>query len=300
MVDAVLLILREVLEAALILSLLLALSRKYALSSRWCLLALATGVLGSWLLAHFAYPIAEAVDGTGQELLNSTLYALVALGFVLLALLLMPLLASGLNALSSAGSGAKSTAGQSTAGQSPAEQSPLHVHLSSACQQRQTLLFSLFVLAVSLSLMREGSEIWIYLSGFMQQPEALAPALIGAVIGAGIGMSLGAISYYFLVFMRDQFFLPVLVFIITLLAGGLSMQIAKQLMQIGLLDSGPPLWDSSVLVSEQSWFGELLYALLGYDAQPTALQAIFYLAAITPIVLAALWQLVRAKGKTHA
>lgn len=300
MVDAVLLILREVLEAALILSLLLALSRKYALSSRWCLLALATGVLGSWLLAHFAYPIAEAVDGTGQELLNSLLYALVALGFVLLALLLMPLLASGLNALSSAGSGAKSTAGQSPAEQSPAEQSPLHLHLSSACQQRQTLLFSLFVLAVSLSLMREGSEIWIYLSGFMQQPEALAPALIGAVIGAGIGMSLGAISYYFLVFMRDQFFLPVLVFIITLLAGGLSMQIAKQLMQIGLLDSGPPLWDSSVLVSEQSWFGELLYALLGYDAQPTALQAIFYLAAITPIVLAALWQLVRAKGKTHA
>lgn len=286
MVDAVLLILREVLEAALILSLLLALSRKYALSTRWCLLALALGVVGSWLLAHFAYQIAEALDGTGQELVNSFLYALVVISFVVLALLLMP--------LSAPGSVAESATASAT--ESPA----LHLHISSACKQRQTLLFGLFVVAVSLSLMREGSEIWIYLSGFIQQPEALTPALIGAVIGAGIGMSLGAISYYFLVFMRDKFFLPVLVLIITLLAGGLSMQIAKQLMQIGLLDSGAPLWDSSALVNEQSWFGELLYALLGYDAQPTGLQAIFYLAAIVPIALAALWQVARSRGKTHA
>ncbi len=152
----------------------------------------------------------------------------------------------------------------------------------------------LFVIIVSCSLMREGSEVWIYLSSFTQKPDALTSALIGAIIGTGIGLSLGAITYYLLVFMRRQFFLPTFLVIATLLVGGLSMQIAKQLLQIGLLDSAEPLWDSSFIVAEQSWLGELLYALLGYDAQPTPIQIIFYGAAIAPILLAGLFLVVQA------
>jgi high-affinity iron transporter len=275
MVDAVLLVLREVLEAALIISLLLALSRQLQLRGHWGLVALTFGFIGSWLLAQYAYGVADAFDGTGQELLNSILYLAVILSIIGLNLLLLlhalPLISNKLKG----------------------------AFLFQVASARYWLLYGFFVVTVSFSVAREGSEIWIYLSSFTHQANTLYPALIGAVIGAGIGMSLGAITYYSLVFMRVRFFLPVFLLIMTLLAGGLSMQIAKQLMQVGLLDSTAPLWDTSFLVSEQSWVGELLYALLGYDAKPTMTQALFYLSAITPILFGVAWHFYRARIKTH-
>jgi len=273
MLDAVLLILREVLEAALILSLLLALSNKLQLNYRWSFLALLLGVAGSWLLAHYAYDIADAMDGTGQELLNASLYGAVILSVVVLSLFILPL------AFSSAKDIASTRYNQ--------------------LAHQQQLLYFLFVVIVSFSLMREGAEIWIYLSAFAHQEDAMSSALIGAAVGAGIGMSLGAIIYYVFAFMRQRYFLPVFLLVVTLLAAGLSMQIAKQLMQIGLLDSGKPLWDSSFLVDEHSWLGELLYALVGYDSRPAPVQGFFYLLTVAPILVALLWRIWRLRVTTH-
>lgn len=263
MVDAVLLVLREVLEAALMFSLLLALSRRYDLRAHWSLLALILGIIGSLLLANYAYEISDAMEGMGQELLNALLFGVVTLSFVMLAIILIPKLWRG------------------------------------RAQQQQTILLILCVMIVSTSLMREASEIWVYLSSFTQRPDALSSALIGAAIGTGIGLSLGAITYYLLIFMRDNIFLPIFLLIITLLAGGLSMQIAKQLLQTGILDSTDAVWDSSFIVNEQSWLGELLHALLGYDAQPTPLHIIFYALTVAPILVATAhaWWLTR--GKVH-
>lgn len=273
MLDAVLLILREVLEAALILSLLLALSNKLQLNYRWSFIALLLGVAGSWLLAHYAYDIADAMDGTGQELLNASLYAAVILSVVVLSLLILPLAFSA--------------------------KKDIAITHHSRFANRRGLLYGLFIIIVSFSLMREGAEIWIYLSAFGHQGDAMSSALIGAAVGAGIGMSLGAITYYVFAFMRHGYFLPVFLLVITLLAAGLAMQIAKQLMQIGLLDSGTPLWDSSFLVDEHSWFGELLYALLGYDSRPAPVQGFFYLLTVAPILVAFVWHRWRLRVSTH-
>jgi high-affinity iron transporter len=270
MLDAVLLVLREVLEAALIISLLLALSNQFQLHFRWSFIALAIGIFGSWLLAHYAYEIADAVEGTGQELLNAVLYLSVVICVITLGLLIL------------------SSAHQSVT-------NPLNQKFTT---HHPTLIYSLFIIIISLSLAREGSEIWIYLSSFTHQPNLLTSAFIGAAIGTGIGMSLGAITYYAFTFMSKRFFLPVFLIVISLLAGGLSMQIAKQLMQIGLLDSGTPLWDSSFLVNEHSWLGELLYALLGYDSRPAPVQGIFYIFTVAPILLASLWHVWRLRVKS--
>lgn len=275
MVDAVLLILREVLEAALIISLLLALCYKLQLRFRWSLVALAIGIIGSWLLAHYAYAIAEAMEGTGQEILNAILYFVVILSVITLGLLIAPL----------AFSTQKKTRAQ--------------INNSFAFTNYHQLVYCLFIVIVSFSLAREASEIWIYLSAFTHKTHALSSALVGSAIGAGIGMSLGAITYYAFAFMPNKFFLPVFLVVITLLAGGLSMQIAKQLMQSGLLDSGAPLWDSSFLVNEHSWMGELLYALLGYDARPAPVQGAFYLLTVAPILVASLWHAWRLRATAH-
>lgn len=275
MLDAVLLILREVLEAALILSLLLALSYKLKLQFRWSLIALTIGILGSWLLAHYAYDIAESMEGTGQELLNSALYLVVILSLITLGLLITPM--------------AFSTQKKNS--------SQINIPLTMSLQQK--LISRLCIVIVSFSLAREASEIWIYLSAFTHNTDALSSALIGAAIGAGIGMSLGASTYYAFTFMPKNYFIPTFLIVMTLLAGGLSMQIAKQLMQVGLLDSGVPLWDSSFLVNEHSWVGELLYALIGYDSRPAPIQGAFYLVTIAPILLSCIWHAWRLRVKSH-
>lgn len=261
MLDAVLLVLREVLEAALIISLLLALSQQLQLGFSWGLYAIAAGIVSSWPLAHYAYEISDAFEGRGQEILNAALYFLVVIGLVLLSILIL----------------------------STKSRSNNNPQKALFFSQRQDLIYSLFVVIVSLSLAREGSEIWIYLSGYVQQPQLMSSAFMGAAIGTGIGMSLGAITYYLFSFMSKRLFIPIFLIVISLLAGGLSMQIAKQLMQVGLLDSGIPLWDSSFLINEHSWAGELLYALLGYDSRPAPIQGIFYALTLTPIIIAAIY-----------
>ncbi|WP_152625342.1 hypothetical protein [Cellvibrio sp. OA-2007] len=256
-------------------SLLLALSQKLHLQFRWSLIAVTIGTIGSWLLAHYAYEIADAMDGTGQELLNAALYSVVILSVIALGLFICPL----------------------------AFKSHLENNLTQkkifASPSGKKLIYRLCIVIVSFSLAREASEIWIYLSAFTHDTEMLSSALIGSAIGAGIGMSLGASTYYAFTFMQKSYFIPVFLAIITLLAGGLSMQIAKQLMQIGWLDSATPLWDSTFLVDEHSWVGELLYALIGYDSRPAPIQGIFYLLTITPVVSACAWHAWQLRVKTH-
>lgn len=265
MVDAILLVLREVLEAALIISLLFALSRKLLLQSYWLGMALILGLICSWLMAYFAYQISDALAGTGQEWLNAFLYLLVIVAFWLIAFSIFNISSLPHFKNSSSPAANVSNVSESIPG--------------------KTLLLCSCVLVVSLSLAREVAEIWIYYSGFLFQPDLLRSAITGGVIGLGIGISLGVITFYLLVFISARYFLNIFYLLLILICGALAMQIAKQLLQIGVLDSSIPLWDSSFIVSERSWLGELLYALMGYDATPGSAQIILYCAAVLPILL---------------
>lgn len=260
MLDAVLIVLREVLEASLFLSLLLALSGKLSLGLRWATLAVVGGLLGSWLLSHFAYGLADAFDGIGQELLNTGLYLAAIICFTVMNVLLVPHLFGG------------------RSGNRVVPSGPMI----------DRILKFLFVIIVACSMAREGAEVWIYLSGFAQQPDALAAGVTGGMIGAGIGISIGIIVYYGLHFVSSRVFFWLFFILATLVVGGLSMQAAKQLMQIGWLESGSALWDSRWLVQEQSWLGQLLHALLGYVAKPDRTQVICYFGSLALLLLASL------------
>jgi high-affinity iron transporter len=74
----------------------------------------------------------------------------------------------------------------------------------------------------------------------------------------------------------------------------MTLQATALLIQADWLPADYPLWDSSALLAEQSVAGQLLYALVGYEATPTALQLGAYLTAVLVILgaalLAARWQ----------
>src|SRR5215831_20795556 len=67
---------REVLEAALIISIVLAASAGAARRGRWVSGGVAAGLVGAGLLALFAASLAAAVSGVGQELFNATILLL--------------------------------------------------------------------------------------------------------------------------------------------------------------------------------------------------------------------------------
>jgi High-affinity Fe2+/Pb2+ permease len=58
-----------------------------------------------------------------------------------------------------------------------------------------------------------------------------------------------------------------------------------------LLVLGGTVWDTSWLLSEGSMFGHLMHTLVGYTAQPTALQLLFYVGTL--VVMAALMRVAR-------
>ena len=57
-------------------------------------------------------------------------------------------------------------------------------------------------------------------------------------------------------------------------------QATQFLIQADWLASTEPVWDSSHIISEHSLPGQLLYALMAYEATPTWSQIIIYLTSL--------------------
>ena len=57
-------------------------------------------------------------------------------------------------------------------------------------------------------------------------------------------------------------------------------QATQFLIQADWLASSNPVWDSSHLISEHSLPGQLLYALMAYEATPTWSQILVYLTSL--------------------
>jgi high-affinity iron transporter len=246
--SAVIIILREVLEAALVLSLLISTSRLVALSNRGILAGFLLGIAGAVSAFLSVDMISDSFDGAGQELFNAVSLAAIVL--------LLIVYAACLNRRVVAGNGLMTP-----------------------------MLLIVSCLVVALAITREGMEIIIFVYGFTATPAELLPILVGGAIGAGIGISLGVLIYYGLINLpgRLALFLPLL--LLALVASGMASQAVVYLMQGGLLESQLPLWDSSRWISETSISGQLLYALLGYEATPTLKQLGLYAGTLLVFLL---------------
>lgn len=247
LLTSVIIVLREVLEAALVLSILLAMSRLLRLHTRWFYISLAAGAIGSAVYGVQVTVVSNAFGGMGQELLNAALHF--AIGLLLAGIL------------------------------------SLLVINYYAGPRRRTLLLSGMAAAMTLVVVREGAEIFIYLSAFRYSPEPWSGVLTGSLLGAGIGFSTGALFYYLLLSLPRRWALLTTCVLLTLVAGGMCLQAAQLLIQAGWLPAQVPLWDSSALLSEESIAGQVLYTLAGYEATPTAFEVMVYIAIIVAVAL---------------
>jgi len=157
---------------------------------------------------------------------------------------------------------------------------------------------SLMATCISLAILREGSEIYIYLSGFISDQEHLKSITDGALIGASIGISISAIVYYATIYRKNKQTFLACQILIDVIGSGILSQVVPIFMQIDLLPAQKAIWDTSFLLPEDSLVGQLIYAIAGYEASPTLLQvSINVLSLCLLLVLIMLPQYKKSKGK---
>jgi high-affinity iron transporter len=256
MYASALILFREVLEAALVLSIVAAATRMVPGRNRWLAIGVGCGLAGALVVALFAQQIADAMEGVGQELFNAgVLFAAVAM----LGWHNVWMQRHGRELASRM----KSVGAAVTSGALP--------------------LYAVAT-AVGLAVLREGSEVVLFLYGIAGGGANASELLIGSAVGLVVGAGVGFALYAGLLRLSTKHLFSVTGWMILLLAAGMAAGGAKYLNQAGWLPSlGHSLWDTSWLLAQDSALGQVFHVLVGYVERPSGIQLAFYLATIALI-----------------
>lgn len=248
---------REIIEASLIISIVMAATRGVFNRGIWVSAGITVGLLGAGVVALFAGVIAKAVSGMGQELFNA--------GILLIAVVML-----GWHNIWMKRHGRELGSKIGTLGRNILSGNlPLYA-LSTA---------------VGIAVIREGAEVVLFLYGIAASPDANSRAMfIGATSGIVCGLALGFTLYLGLLRIPMRYLFSVTSWMILLLAAGMAAQAANYLEQAGVLPQlGSAVWNTSHILSEHSVLGQLLHTLIGYMARPDGIQIVFYLGTLIVI-----------------
>lgn len=258
MLAAAIIAFREVLEAALIVGIVMATLKGVPGRGRVVASGILLGVIGAGIVALLADKIAASASGSGQEILNAVIL-FAAVGML-----------------------AWHNAWMSSHGRALAAEFSALGHAVSA----GTRPLHAVTIVVALAVLREGSELVLFLYGLAVSSQGPAGILSGSLLGIGVGALAGYGIYAGLLSVPMRHLFSVTGALILLLAAGMAAQGANFLVQADLLPAlGQSVWDTSRLLSDNSLLGRLLHALIGYVARPSGIQIIFYAATILLITL---------------
>jgi len=251
---------RETLEAALFIGIIAAATQGLNNRGKWLSLGILIGLSGSLLMALAIDQITQLADGVGQDILNVIvlLVALVTLSWHCISVSMhakeMVLKAKKIGAAVTNGTGA----------------------------------VWVISLAVAMSVLREGAETVLFISGILSgQTESIISIIFGILLGLLLGCFSGCLVYFGLGKINPKSFFRATNILILLLVGSLSSQLAKVLNQADLVSYlGDKAWDTSGYINNESGLGILLHAVVGYDAAPSKMQILFYLGSVALIISA--------------
>ncbi|MFA7240552.1 MAG: FTR1 family protein [Sulfuricellaceae bacterium] len=259
MFGSAIIVFREVFEAALIIGIIAAATKHLEGRNRWLALGISAGITGSLLVAFLAEWIAGLAEGVGQELLNAGILGLAAL---MLAW----------HNIWMARHGSQLAQDARSLGQDVSEGSKE---------------MSALGLVIALCILREGSETVLFLHGLLAGNEETATrVLLGGALGLGLGAAVGIALYSGFAKIPARWFFTATSGLILVLAAAMASQMAKFLAQADFLPTlAMPVWDSSWLLPNGSPVATFLHILVGYDARPLGIQALFYAATALLIII---------------
>lgn len=258
MLGALIIVFREVIEAGLVVGIVLAATRGIPRRGWWVSLGILLGVLGASVVAIFAGAISNAFAGSGQELLNATV-------------LMIAVVSLTWHNVWMAEHGREIAAQMRKVG-------------SDVSEGRQPLVA--LTLVVFVAVMREGSEIVLFLYGIVVAGTDMTSLLTGGAIGLLAGAALTALSYYGLIALPTRYIFSVTSVLIALLAAGMAAQAVRFLQAAGVVTAlRDKIWDTSRILSDSSIVGRVLHVLIGYTDKPTALQLVAYVATLAAMFI---------------
>jgi high-affinity iron transporter len=263
---SLIIVFREAMEAGLIVGIILAATQGVAGRGRWVAGGIAAGLAGASIVAVFAAALSDAFEGSGQEIFTASilLFAVVMLAW--------------------------HVAWMSHHARTMTAELR---QVGNAVRLGQRSLAALAVV-VAIAVMREGSEVVLFLFGIAagSQTSRLA-LLIGGVGGLGLAALLSWLLYRGLLVIPLSRLFGVTNVLIAFLAAGMAGTAASVLHGADLLPGwGEQLWNTSWLVDDNSFLGRTLHALIGYSARPSGIQLAAWIAT-----LMVLWLLTWTTGR---
>ena len=248
MLPTAIIVFREILEAALIVSVVLAATKGVPGRGAWVGWGVAGGVAGACLVAAFAGAIAAWAAGMGQEVFNACI--------MFLAVLML----------------GWHTIWMSRHGREMArELNAVGLAVSAGARPLYAL-----AIVVGIAVLREGSEVVLFLYGIAAgSPGQAVPMAIGGVLGVVAGVAVGWAMYAGLLRVAARHLFAVTTAMIVLVTAGMASQGVGYLVQADWLPAfGDTVWDTSAVLTDGSVLGKTLHALVGYEAQPAGIQLI--------------------------
>lgn len=258
MLPTLLIVFREVVEAALIIGIVMAACRGLPQRNTWILIGVSAGLLGAGLLALGAGGLAQLAAGMGAEIFNATI-------------LLIAVAMLGWHSIW------------------------MHTHGRELGQRANALgqqvgigAQPLYAIAVvcGVAVLREGAETVLFLYGIAasEGPDAAPAMLLGGALGIALGVLLGTVIYLGLMAIPMRRLFHVTNILILLMAAGLAAQAMGYLIQADLAPTlGQTLWDTSELLPESSALGRVLHTLVGYVDRPAGIQVLIYVLTLAII-----------------
>ncbi|MBN8955060.1 MAG: FTR1 family protein [Rhizobiales bacterium] len=271
MLAALIIVFREAIEAGLIVGIVMAATRGVPQRGRWVAYGVFAGIVGAALIAVFAGAISDAFEGTGQELLNASVLSLAVLMLTW------------------------HNVWMARHGREMAQEMQ---QVGSAVSSGERPLTALAVV-VGLAVLREGSEVVLFLYGVLAGGNSGVSVFIGGLAGLAVGVAFTVLTYGGLLTIPTRYIFQVTSVLIALLAAGLAAQAVQFLDAAGVVTTlEKTVWDTSAWLSESSLFGKLLHTLIGYTERPSEMQLLVYVAVL--VVMAVLMWVLKPPAKQPA
>src|SRR5580698_7084466 len=217
MIGALIIVFREVIEAGIVVGIVMAVTQGIAGAKLRIAIGVAGGVSGAILVAIFAEALADALQGVGQELFNGSI---LAIAVVMLTW----------HNVWMASHGRQMAADMRQIGEDV---------------KRGSRSLAALSIVVGVAVMREGSEIVLFLYGLAAAGGSTAAGLIfGSTLGLVAGCAVSALTFLGLLTIPARHLFRVTSTLITFLAAGLAAQSVLFFQQAGIVAAlSQTAWD---------------------------------------------------------
>ena len=258
MLGIALLVFREVLEAALIVTVVAAATRGVPRRGVFIGGGIALGVIGAIIVALCMGFIEGSLGGVGQEVFQAAvlLTAVVMIGW-------------HVTWMSSHG-----------------KEMVLQMKQVTDSVKAGSSSIAILLAVVALAVLREGSEIVLFLYGMAAGGAGKLGFFAGVPLGLAGGVAVGFGLYFGLLRIPMRYFFSATNWMLVVLASGLASTAAGFLIQANLLPAwGNQLWNTSWLLTNGSIVGQAVHILTGYEARPAGMQLVFWLVTFVVLVV---------------